>query len=99
MSVGIETLIVRNPDFKKGRPCIAGTSITIHQIAIWYKLGWSPEEIAREYAHLNLAQIHAALAYYHANQTEVDAEIVSDENDAIRLEDAFRRHEGAVDAA
>jgi uncharacterized protein (DUF433 family) len=37
--------------------------------------GWSPEEIHFQHRHLALAQIHAALAYYYENQTELDAQI------------------------
>jgi len=33
-------------------------------------MGLIPEEIARKFGHLSLAQVHAALAYYHANQAE-----------------------------
>jgi uncharacterized protein (DUF433 family) len=37
--------------------------------------GWSPEEIHFQHPHLSLAQIHAALSYYHDHQTELDAKI------------------------
>lgn len=37
--------------------------------------GSSPEEIHFQYPHLSLAQIYAALAYYHDHKTEFDAEI------------------------
>ena len=37
--------------------------------------GWSPEEIHFQHAHLSLAQIHAALAYYYDHQAALDAEI------------------------
>jgi uncharacterized protein (DUF433 family) len=86
MSVNIGTMIVSSPDFKHGRPHIAGTGITVHRIAIWYKLGHSPEEIARRYGHLTVAQVHAALAYYLANQAEIEAELAADEAEAERLE-------------
>jgi uncharacterized protein (DUF433 family) len=45
------------------------------RIAGWYKMGRSPEEIAAQYGHLSLAQVHAALAYYHANTEEIEADI------------------------
>jgi uncharacterized protein (DUF433 family) len=68
------------------RPRIAGTGITVHRIAIWYKLGYSPEEMVRKYPHLTLAQVHAALAYYHANQAEIEAGIAADEAQYDQLE-------------
>ena len=40
-------------------------------------MGLIPEEIARKFGHLSLAQVHAALAYYHANQGEIDADLES----------------------
>ena len=86
MSVDIGSLVVSSPDMKHDRPRIVGTGITVHRIAIWYKLGYSPEEMVRKYPHLTLAQVHAALAYYHANQAEIEAEIAADEAEYERLE-------------
>lgn len=37
--------------------------------------GWSPEEIHFQHPDLSLAQIHAALSYYHDHPSELDAEI------------------------
>lgn len=86
MSVDINSLLVSSPEIRQGRPRIAGTGITVHRIAGWYKLGHSPEEIARRYGHLTVAQVYAALAYYHANQPEIEAEIASDEAEAEGIE-------------
>jgi len=46
----------------------------------------SPEEIASELPHLSLAQIYAALAYYHANREQIEADIAAEEIEAERLE-------------
>jgi uncharacterized protein (DUF433 family) len=78
-SVDIGTLITRSPEIRGGRPRVAGTGVTVQRIVGWYKLGWSPEEIARRIGHLSLAQVHAALAYYHANRDEIEAAIAEDE--------------------
>jgi len=59
--VEIGTLIERDPLMRGGRPKIAGTGLTVHRIVGWYKMGMTPEEIALEYPHLTLAQVHAAL--------------------------------------
>ena len=64
----IGTLIERNTDLRKGRPWIAGTGVTVKRIAGWYNLGLTPEEIGARVGHLSLAQVHAALTYYHANR-------------------------------
>ncbi|MEN3330699.1 MAG: hypothetical protein V7641_64 [Blastocatellia bacterium] len=86
MSIDIGPLIISTPDMKHGRPRIAGTGITVHRIAIWYKLGHSPEEIAYQYGHLTLAQVYAALAYYHANREQIETEIAADEAEADHIE-------------
>jgi len=84
--VDIGVLIIQTPDIRGGRPRIAGTGITIQRIVGWYKLGLNPEEIADRIGHLSLAQIHAALAYYHANREALEADMVNEEEDAQRLE-------------
>ncbi|HEY3394888.1 MAG TPA: DUF433 domain-containing protein [Lacipirellulaceae bacterium] len=37
--------------------------------------GLGPEDIARHYLYLTLAEVHAAMTYYHDHQQEIDAEI------------------------
>lgn len=86
----IGTLIVRNPEIRGGRPRIAGTGVTVSRIAGWYKLGLSPEEIADRLGHLSLAQVHAALAYYHANRDEIETDLAAEEEAAEALERAPR---------
>ena len=58
-----------------GRLRINGTRITVIQVAAMYRQGLSAEDIEQSYVHLNLAQVYAALAYYHANREEVIAEL------------------------
>jgi uncharacterized protein (DUF433 family) len=77
--VDIGTLIERSPEIRKGRPCIAGTGVSVRRIAGWHDVGLTPEEIAARIEHLSLAQIHAALAYYHANRDEIDRDIANEE--------------------
>ena len=36
---------------------------------------WSADEIARQYPHISLAEIHSALAYYYDHREEIDNEI------------------------
>jgi uncharacterized protein (DUF433 family) len=70
----LEGLIVRNPELRGGRPIIAGTGVTVRTIVGHYKLGLTPEEIADE-MNLKLAGVYAALAYYHLNREEIEADI------------------------
>lgn len=82
----IGTLIVQTPEVCGGRPRIAGTGVTVRRIAGWYKLGFSPEEIAKKYSHLSVAQVYAALTYYHVNREEIDADLATEDKEAERLE-------------
>jgi uncharacterized protein (DUF433 family) len=84
--VDMGTIIIRTPGIKGGSPHIAGAGVTVRTIARWYKLGMSPEEIAGEISHLNLAQVYAALAYYHANRAEMEAEMAAEEAESDRIE-------------
>lgn len=84
--VEVGTLIVRTPEVRGERPRIAGTGVTVQRIVGWYKLGLSPEEIIVEIPHLTLAQVHAALAYYHANREEIEQDIAEEEAVAEQLE-------------
>ncbi len=76
ISQTLEGLIVKNPKLRDGRPIIAGTGVTVRTIVGHYKLGLTPEEIADE-MDLQLASIYAALAYYHLNRDEIEADILA----------------------
>ena len=80
-AIDIGTLIRESPDFKGGKPCIAGTGITVMRVAGWFNLGRSPEEIAANWGYINLAQVHAALAYYFANKETIDAALAQEDAD------------------
>jgi uncharacterized protein (DUF433 family) len=90
MTTDIGSLITSSPGICGGRPCIAGTGVSVRRVAGWYKLGRSPEEIAEQYGHISVAQVHAALAYYLTNQEAMDAEMVAEEAEADRLEREHR---------
>ena len=90
-AVEIGTLVDRDPKVRGGRPKIAGTGVSVMRIVGWYKQGLTAEEIAAEYPHLTLAQVYAALAYYHANSDEIEADLADEEAAAIRLEAESRR--------
>src|SRR2546430_3088108 len=85
-AIEIGTLIDRDPKIRGGRPKIAGTGLTVSRIAVWYKMGMTPEEIALEYPHLNLAHVHATLAYYHVNRDEIEADIAQEGVAALQWE-------------
>jgi uncharacterized protein (DUF433 family) len=87
----ISNLISRRPDIRGGRPCIAGTGVSVRRIAQWHNMGLTPEEIVRKFGHLSLTQVHAAVAHYRANQTEIDADLEVEEQETAILEQRHSR--------
>ncbi len=61
--------------------------VSVCRIALWHNAGLVPEEIVQKFGHLSLAQLHAALAYYHANRDEIDADLESE----ARVTEALKR--------
>lgn len=86
----IGSLISQRPEIRGGRPCIAGTGVSVRRIAVWHNMGILPEEIVRKFGHLSMAQVHAALAYYYANKTEIDEDLAAEEREAESLEQQHR---------
>jgi uncharacterized protein (DUF433 family) len=87
----IGSLINRRPGLHGGRPCVAGTGVTVRRIAVLHNMGETPEEIAANYGHLSLAQVHAALTYYYANKAELDADLEAEEREYDELAKQNRR--------
>lgn len=68
--------IVRTPGVCGGKPRIDGHRIKVEHVAICHeRLGMSPDEIVSDHPSINLAQVHAALAYYYEHKDEIDADI------------------------
>ena len=91
----IGSLIVRADDIRGNRPRVAGTGVTVRRIVGWYKQGLAPEEITTEVPHLSLAQVYAALTYYHANREEIEADIAAENAEAKQLEAQHALHRNA----
>ena len=81
----IGTLITASPDMQGGRPIIAGTGTSVGRIVALYKQGYSPDDIVADKEHLTLAQVHAALAYYHANQQAIERDLAEESAQYERL--------------
>jgi uncharacterized protein (DUF433 family) len=77
--------LVTCPDIGGGCPIIAGTKTSVSRVVALYKQGAGAEEIARRMSHLSLAQVYAALAYYHANQDRVEADLANEDAEYWRL--------------
>jgi uncharacterized protein (DUF433 family) len=79
--------IERTPGICGGRPRIAGTRIRVQDIVIWHeRLGYSPDEIVSQYPQLTLADVYAALAYYHDHWDEIERNIQEGEALAAALQ-------------
>jgi uncharacterized protein (DUF433 family) len=89
-TVEIGSMITRTPGIKHGSPHIAGTGVLVRTIARWSQQGLLPEEIAAKYGFLQLHQIHAALAYYHANRAEIEADLARIDAEAKQFETEAR---------
>src|SRR4051812_15288120 len=71
--------IVSTPDTCGGKPRIAGSRIQVKHVAVMHeRQGMTPDQIVSDYPHLTLADIHAALAYYHDHREAINAEIKAD---------------------
>ena len=81
----IGTLITCSPDIGNGRPIITGTRTSVRRVVVLYKQGASAEEIVRRISHLSLAQVYAALAYYHANRDEIEADLAEEDAEYWKL--------------
>lgn len=67
--------ILVDPDVFEGKPYIEGRRITVQHVVEYYThFGWPIDKIAAEFE-LSLSQIHSALAYYYAHQSEIDEAI------------------------
>ncbi|NES23505.1 MAG: DUF433 domain-containing protein [Symploca sp. SIO3E6] len=59
-----------------GKPSITGHRITVQNIVIWHeRLGMSPEEIIYHHPSITLADVYAALTYYHDHLQEIRQQI------------------------
>jgi uncharacterized protein (DUF433 family) len=71
--------IVRDPDIYGGKPCIEGHRVAVHDSAAAHKQGYTPEQMVNElYPTLTLAEVYAALHYYHEHKDEIDRELSED---------------------
>lgn len=73
--IDIGSLIESTPGIQGGRPCIAGTAITILTVAEMWQNGLTVEQMVQSYPHVPLSHMHAAVAYYLANRALVNAEL------------------------
>ena len=82
----IDARIESTPGVCGGKPRIAGHRIRVQDIVCWHELqGMTPDEIVSGYPQITLADVHAALAYYHAHRDEIQRHMRDDEAFVKRL--------------
>ncbi len=84
--------ITMQKDICGGNPIIKGTRTSVANIAGYYRLGLTPEEIKRELPHLNLAQVFDALAFYFDHREEIDRGMEKDLEDIVVREFPSRKY-------
>ncbi len=67
--------IEHTSDVRSGKPRVKGTRVTVADIVLWTEQGMSPDQLVTEFPQLGLADVHAALAYYHDNRDTIDNQI------------------------
>ncbi len=84
-SVKLGSLLHSRADLHHGRPCLAGTGMTVHAVAVQHMQGLTAEQILEQFPHLDLARIYAALAYYYANRAQIEADLEAEDQLAAEL--------------
>jgi len=77
-SIEIGNLLESTAGVNGGRPCLAGSGLSVRAISVLYNEGLTPEQMLAAYPHVDLPRIYAAIAYYLANQERMDAELASE---------------------
>jgi uncharacterized protein (DUF433 family) len=64
---------------------VGQSRVTLDVLLQYWRMGMTPEEIARGLDTLTLADVHGALAYYYRHQSEIDAYLLRREAEAEKL--------------
>ena len=68
---------------------IAGTQTKVIEVVLDHiAWGWDADQIHLQHPHLTLAQVYAALAYYHDHREQFDVQIQKDLREVEALRDA-----------
>lgn len=84
-------LIVSDPAIHSGWPIIAGTAVTVAEIAAAVNFNGATTDALAEQFDLTLAEVYAALAYYHTHRTAIDQQIREQRDQAEALRDLAAR--------
>jgi uncharacterized protein (DUF433 family) len=90
-TIDIATWVVKSPEILGGRPRISGTRLSVQRVAAWYKMGLNAEEIYDRVGTASLAQIYAALTYYHSNMAEIEGYLAAEKAEYERASAAMEQ--------
>lgn len=76
--------IEQDPARCGGQPVVGGTRIRVAVILGCYRQGMSIEEIVQQYPGLKPADVHDALAYAYDHLGEIEANLASDDESAVK---------------
>ena len=83
---------------RNGKPQSRGRECACPPMVIWTEQGRSPYEIVSDFPQLTLADVYAALTYYHDHQADIDRQIKQAEDFAAAMQ-AEQSSEPHVNAA
>lgn len=84
----ISDLIRIDPDYREGRPHIAGTGVSVAHVGILWGEGRTPEEIGDDLT-LSMQQVYAALACYHVNRELIDEDLRVQDEETTRMAEEY----------
>lgn len=89
---GVDDLIECRPDYREGRPHIAGTGVSVGRVGVLYTMERLTIDEIADALRLTSEQAHAAVAYYLRNRDLIDADLRAMEQ---AEQDAIHRHGAA----
>jgi uncharacterized protein (DUF433 family) len=75
---------------QEGTYRISGTRVSLDSVVFAFQRGASPESIQRSFPILTLEQVYGAIAFYLANEAEIDAYLQHGEEELDRLRQVTR---------
>lgn len=71
---------------------VSDTWVTLHTLLNFYRSGETPEQIREGFPTISLADIYTIIAYYLANQAEIDQYLDEIDHKAHKLRDEWKQN-------
>jgi uncharacterized protein (DUF433 family) len=86
--------IVRREGVCGGRPTIEGSRISVDNLALWLKEGYTPADMTEAYPHVTPAAIYDALSYYYDHKKWFDDFLAESTPEKLAEKYGFRWENG-----